>query len=172
MMSARVTPSNHVTQYIWLCIPQHGSLHTPLAPPILKPLTSMVPRPMIHLAHVRDRQAAQRWLARRRRHLESNPVPLLIVTVSQDHQTIRRTFQEAHMAADAFIVDASGFGSQFMVPPDTLVLEGPHRLAEATAFIQRAQSARQRLDVLVVDDAVRPDLTWCEPFIDGFEALV
>lgn len=127
---------------------------------------------MIHLAHVHNRQAAQRWLARRRRHLEANPVPLLIVTVSEDHQTIRRIFGSSHISSQAFIVDASGFGSQFMVPPDTLVLEGTHRLQEATNFVARAQVARQRLDILLIDDAVRPDLSWCEPHLDTFEALV
>ncbi len=172
MINVLPMAGNRVLDYMTLCIPQREWGVALEAPPMLKPVTPIVPRPMIHLAHVRDRQAAQRWLARRRRHLEANPVPLLIVTVSEDHQTMRRIVSTSQVGGHAFIVDASGFGSQFMVPADTLVLDGAHRLSEATDFIARAHRSSQRLDVLLIDDAVRPDLRWCEPHLDTFEALL
>ncbi len=127
------------------------------------------PKFMIRLAHVHDQQAAGRWLARHRGDLEMNPVPLLIVTVAEDHTTMRDLVARLRADTACYIIDASGFGSKFMVPPDTLVLEGPERLREAVRFIDRAHHAKQRLDILVVDDRPSPALQWAQPMADVIE---
>ncbi len=120
---------------------------------------------MLHLAHVRDLQAAEHWLARHRRRLDAGGVPLLVVGVTEAHAALRQTV--ARSGLRAYFLDATGAhacGDDVMaVPSDQLHAAGP--------FLDKASRARKRLHVLLVEDRLQPDLAWCVDHVQTFEAI-
>ncbi len=122
---------------------------------------------MIHLAHVPDAEVARRWLALRSLEIHENPVPLLVVTMTEPHDRVRALLGEVD--SGAFILDASG---QTVATMDqNVLLISADRLQEAERFIQHAKQSRRRLDILVVDSAAVPDLRWCQHHVQAFERM-
>ncbi len=127
--------------------------------------------PMIHLVHVRDRERAAQWLRRGRRHIAANPVPLLLVGITATHGEVKEVLDRAGIEK-AFIVDATGQPNPAPVAgTDVLLLSDREELVGAQAFIARAARARQRLEVILIEDVLQPDLDWCGGLVESFEAL-
>lgn len=124
---------------------------------------------MIHMVHVRDADGATSWLRQRRRHIAANPVPLLFVGVTTTHQDLQLVTTRAGIEG-GFYIDATGESPvSAEVGSDILVLADRSWLDGAQAFVDRARRARQTLDIILVEDAVEPDLSWCGDSIDAFE---
>lgn len=125
---------------------------------------------MIHLVHVRDTSGAAHWIRRRRRQITANPVPLLVIGITEGHAALQATIGRAGIES-AYYIDATGVASISQeLGNNVLVLSHRSELEDARVFIERARKARQRLDIVLVEDALQPDINWCGPLVDSFEA--